>query len=32
MRLITQQFVIGAYIGVPLLYSDGSLFGTLCAI
>ena len=29
---ITQQFVIGAYIGVPLLYSDGSLFGTLCAI
>lgn len=29
---IRQQLQIGAYIGVPLTYSDGSLFGTLCAI
>jgi diguanylate cyclase (GGDEF)-like protein len=29
---IGQKVPIGAYVGVPLLYSDGSLFGTLCAI
>ena len=29
---IGQQIKIGAYIGVPLKRSDGSLFGTLCAI
>jgi diguanylate cyclase len=29
---IGQQMSIGAYIGVPLTRSDGSLFGTLCAI
>lgn len=29
---ISQQVPIGAYVGVPLTYSDGSLFGTLCAI
>lgn len=29
---IAQQVPIGAYIGVPLNYSDGTLFGTLCAI
>jgi diguanylate cyclase (GGDEF)-like protein len=29
---IGQRFTIGAYIGVPLHYADGSLFGTLCAI
>jgi diguanylate cyclase len=29
---IARQVTIGAYIGVPLNYSDGSLFGTLCAI
>lgn len=26
------QFSIGAYLGVPLLLSDGTLFGTLCAL
>lgn len=29
---IGRQVQIGAYIGVPLTCSDGSLFGTLCAI
>ncbi|QKG67072.1 sensor domain-containing diguanylate cyclase [Pseudomonas sp. B14-6] len=29
---IGQQLRIHSYIGVPLLLSDGSLFGTLCAI
>lgn len=29
---IANQVKIGAYIGVPLTQSDGSLFGTLCAI
>jgi diguanylate cyclase (GGDEF)-like protein len=29
---VTAQVPIGAYIGVPLTQSDGSLFGTLCAI
>ncbi len=29
---INFEFEIGAYIGIPLSYSDGSLFGTLCAI
>lgn len=29
---IAQQVTIGAYIGVPLVLGDGSLFGTLCAI
>ncbi|WP_350647187.1 sensor domain-containing diguanylate cyclase [Pseudomonas sp. HY13-MNA-CIBAN-0226] len=29
---ISQQLAINSYIGVPLLLSDGSLFGTLCAI
>ena len=29
---IGQQVSIGAYIGVPVLNADGSLFGTMCAI
>ena len=29
---IGRQVKIGAYVGVPLTYTDGSLFGTLCAI
>ncbi len=29
---INQAVNIGAYIGVPLAYADGQLFGTLCAI
>jgi diguanylate cyclase len=29
---ISRQLTINSYIGVPLLLSDGSLFGTLCAI
>lgn len=29
---IGQQVPIGAYIGVPLINHDGSLFGTICAI
>jgi len=29
---IGRQVKIGAYVGVPLTFSDGSLFGTLCAI
>lgn len=29
---IGQQVPIQAYVGVPLTHSDGSLFGTLCAI
>ncbi|MDH4103394.1 MAG: sensor domain-containing diguanylate cyclase [Thermoleophilia bacterium] len=29
---IGRQVPIGAYVGVPLLASDGELFGTLCAI
>ncbi|MGF1513578.1 MAG: GGDEF domain-containing protein [Elainellaceae cyanobacterium] len=29
---IAQQVEISAYMGVPLVYRDGSLFGTLCAI
>ena len=29
---IAQTVTIGAYMGVPLSRSDGSLFGTLCAI
>ena len=29
---INQKVEIGAYIGVPVCTSDGSLFGTLCAI
>jgi diguanylate cyclase (GGDEF)-like protein len=29
---IRRQLPIGAYIGLPLLRSDGSLFGSLCAI
>ncbi|MGN2406694.1 sensor domain-containing diguanylate cyclase [Pseudomonas syringae] len=29
---IGKQLTIRAYIGVPLLLSDGSLFGTLCAV
>lgn len=29
---LNSQFQIGAYIGMPLTYSDGSLFGTLCAV
>jgi GAF domain-containing protein len=28
---ISRQVPIGAYIGVPLTYQDGELFGTLCA-
>jgi diguanylate cyclase len=27
-----NQYKIGAYVGVPLMRDDGSLFGTLCAI
>jgi diguanylate cyclase (GGDEF)-like protein len=29
---LARQVPIGAYIGVPLTYQDGALFGTLCAI
>ncbi len=29
---IGDQVRIGAYIGIPLVHSDGSLYGTLCAI
>jgi diguanylate cyclase (GGDEF)-like protein len=29
---VAQQFSAGAYIGLPLLRADGSLFGTLCAM
>jgi diguanylate cyclase len=29
---IGRHVAIGAYIGVPLTYQDGALFGTLCAI
>lgn len=29
---IAEQVSIGAYIGVPVVRTDGSLFGTLCAI
>ena len=29
---INSQLKIGAYIGIPLLRTDGSLFGTLCAV
>lgn len=29
---IGQQIPIGAYIGLPLMRQDGSLFGTMCAI
>lgn len=29
---INEKVEIGSYIGVPLCYGDGSLFGTLCAI
>jgi diguanylate cyclase len=29
---IAQQVTIGAYVGIPLLLENGSLFGTLCAI
>jgi diguanylate cyclase len=28
---MSQHVAIGAYIGVPLTYQDGGLFGTLCA-
>jgi PAS domain S-box-containing protein len=29
---VTQQAGIGAYVGVPLVLTDGSLFGTLCCL
>ncbi|MEO0406425.1 MAG: GAF domain-containing protein [Cyanobacteria bacterium P01_A01_bin.135] len=29
---VGRLLAIGAYIGIPLTYSDGRLFGTLCAI
>ena len=29
---IAQRLNIGAYVGVPILRDDGSLFGTLCAV
>lgn len=29
---IGRQVTIGSYIGIPIVLSDGSLFGTLCAI
>jgi len=29
---INSRLKIGAYVGIPLLRTDGSLFGTLCAI
>lgn len=31
-RPITRQVPIQAYIGVPLMLADGSMFGTLCAV
>src|SRR5258708_5786065 len=27
----TEEYNIGSYIGVPLLYSDGRVYGTLCS-
>ncbi|MBW4515952.1 MAG: GGDEF domain-containing protein [Timaviella obliquedivisa GSE-PSE-MK23-08B] len=27
-----KKIAIGAYVGVPIVYDDGALFGTLCAI
>ena len=27
----TEEYNVGSYIGVPLIYSDGSLYGTLCS-
>ena len=29
---INESLPIGAYVGIPLTYSDGQLFGTLCAV
>lgn len=29
---VNEQLEIGAYIGLPLMRADGSLFGTLCAV
>lgn len=29
---MSEQVRIGAYVGVPLVYGDGTLFGTLCAL
>lgn len=29
---IGKEMAIGAYVGVPIFYSNGALFGTLCAI
>jgi diguanylate cyclase (GGDEF)-like protein len=29
---IAQQLQVGAYVGLPLLRADGSLFGTVCAM
>ena len=29
---VAEQVQVGAYVGVPLTQSDGTLFGTLCAI
>lgn len=31
LAAISQRVPIGAYIGVPLTYQDGALFGTICA-
>lgn len=28
---ITEKYNIGSYIGVPLIYSDGRVYGTLCS-
>jgi signal transduction histidine kinase len=27
----TEEYTIGSYIGVPLIYSDGRVYGTLCS-
>ncbi len=28
---VTEEYTIGSYIGVPLIYSDGRVYGTLCS-
>jgi diguanylate cyclase len=29
---VAEQLVIGSYVGVPITFSDGELFGTLCGL